>query len=73
MMNWMAASLINIQWGHCPWCGPGMGWGFGAMGWVMMVLSTITGLLFLALLVLGIVWLARQLRLGGSPGGPPRT
>lgn len=50
------------NWGPGRMVGPGMmgGWGFGPFGWLGMIFMWLFPLGFLALLVLGVVWLLRQ-------------
>ena len=51
------------MWGGCPGCGFGMGWGTG--GWVVglitMFFMWFVPLVFLALIVMGILWFVRSL------------
>lgn len=64
----IGASLLG---GYAGWGmrGPGMmgSWGFGPFGWLVMSLMWLFPLGLLVLLILGIVWLARQV---SSPTGP---
>ena len=56
--------------------GPGMmdGWGFGPFVWLGMVFMWIVPLGFLTLLVLGIVWLFRQVSgTSGPVAAPPQA
>ena len=72
--------LIGASWlgGYGGWgmMGPGMmgGWGFGPFGWLAMIFMWLFPLGFLALLVVGIVWLLRQASgSSGAVGGPSQT
>jgi hypothetical protein len=80
----VGASLLSVGWGG-GWgargwwrpggmMGPGMmgNWGFGPLGWLFMLLSLILPLGFLALLILGAVWVFRQVSQSPGPvAGPP--
>ena len=48
--------------------GPGMmGWGYSPFGWIGMFFMWLIPVGFIALIVLGIVWLARNLRATTTP------
>ena len=62
-------------WGSGRMMGPGMmgGWGFGPFAWLGMIFMWLFPLGLLALSILGIVWLVRQVsRPSGPVTGPPR-
>jgi hypothetical protein len=75
----IGVSLLPFGWGGSwgPWngwgsgqmMGPGMmgGWGYSPFGWLGMLFMWLFPLGLLTLLVLGIVWLFRQV---SSPAGP---
>lgn len=72
----IGSSLLSIGWGPGRMMGPGMmgGWGWGLFGWLGMLFMGLFPLGLLALLILGIVWLWRQV--SGPPGpaaGPPQA
>ncbi len=76
----LAASLLGgwgyggSRYGGWGMMGPGMmgGWGFSPFGWIGMAFMWLIPVGFIALLVLGIVWLARSLG-GSTPPSPART
>jgi hypothetical protein len=70
----IGVSLLGSYGGYSGWgaggrmMGPGMmgGWGFGPFGWLGMIFMWLLPLGFLALLVLGIIWLVKTVT---QPGG----
>ena len=70
----IGVSLLGGYAGYAGWgpggrmMGPGMmgGWGFGPFGWLGMIFMWLLPLGFLALLVLGIIWLVKTVT---QPGG----
>lgn len=75
----IGASLLSVGgggWGPGRVMGPGMmgGWGWGPFGWLGMIFMGIFPLGLLVLLVLGIVWLLRQVSSPPGPAaGPPQA
>ncbi len=54
--------------------GPGMmGWGWSPFGWIGMLLMWLIPVSFIALIVLGVVWLVRTVGGGTTPAAPPRA
>lgn len=53
--------------------GPGMMWGYAPFGWFGMLFMALIPLGFLALIVLGVVWVVRTLSGGASTPAPAHT
>jgi len=70
----VVASLLG-GWGYGGWGmrGPGMmgGWGFSPFGWIGMIFMWLIPVGFVALAVLGIAWLVRNV--GGGTNSPTHT
>ncbi|MGD2157400.1 MAG: zinc ribbon domain-containing protein [Anaerolineales bacterium] len=78
----LLVGLIGVSllggWGYRGWgmMGPWMhgGWGYGSFGWIGMIFMWLIPASFLALTVLGVIWLARALREShGWDGNTPAT
>lgn len=86
-INWTVVVIVALVvllgisllggWGYGSWgmMGPGMmgGWGYSPFGWIGMAFMWLIPVGFLALTVLGIIWLVKAVSGGTNPPAPSKT